>query len=231
MLGAQELVRRRAAQSLALLGLATALAGCISPRRATVRELHHRAVFDLGCPAESVRVQRTGARTQAVVGCGRRLVYVERCDPALPHDEACGWQLDTPSFAEIAWPQHQQAQRELEQQRRAAEPPRWPAQEPTGRAGSATELGPYGAPELGPYGGPYGGTERGTESGTESGTEGAAAATSPGDASAIAPAEKGKRRRAQRRDKGRSFAADLYDADADEPLDQSRDRRGVYDQR
>jgi hypothetical protein len=62
-----------------------------------------------------------------MMGCGRRLVYVERCDAGMGSDNACAWVLDTPSFVQGQWPQGIEAQMALAQQWAASRPPSWPA--------------------------------------------------------------------------------------------------------
>ena len=80
------------------------LGGCLSPRRASSQVLVQRASYDLGCPSEQLQRYALDGRTHVVIGCGRRLVYVERCDASLERD-ACSWLLDTPSFQQTQWPQ------------------------------------------------------------------------------------------------------------------------------
>ncbi|MEZ4443866.1 MAG: hypothetical protein R3B72_32635 [Polyangiaceae bacterium] len=84
--------------------LAASLSGCASGPRATHLALQHRAVFDLGCDARQIALYVIDDRTRAVAGCGRRLLYVEDCE-ANGSTLACTWKLDTPSFAQQAWPQ------------------------------------------------------------------------------------------------------------------------------
>jgi hypothetical protein len=89
---------------LAPVALAVASSGCVSTHRADLRALGHRAVYDLGCPIQHLQVDHVDARTKAVGGCGRRLIYVEDCDR---HDGSitCTWRVDTPSVEQQTWPQ------------------------------------------------------------------------------------------------------------------------------
>ncbi|MSP25651.1 MAG: hypothetical protein EXR75_10890 [Myxococcales bacterium] len=174
------------------LALFVGLASCAAPQRATVRELHHRAVYDLGCPAERLALHRTGARTQAASGCGRRLIYIEHCDAALPWGEACAWRLDTPTFAHVEWPQQHAAMRELERQELAAKPPEWPV--------------PAACPTL-----PV--ADR-CASKTDP-LAGAAAPKWEGDT--LGEIAEPKRERSTSQRTRRNFATELYDTDVDEP--------------
>lgn len=95
---------------LLVVGTLAALSGgCAPPRPATLAELQHRSVFDLGCPSYQLRLHHIDQRTKVVVGCGRRLIYVHSCDRQGPAGGACTWLLDTPSFTAAEWPQHQAA--------------------------------------------------------------------------------------------------------------------------
>lgn len=60
-------------------------------------------MFDLGCPAQGLELYHVDRRTKAVVGCGRRLVYVESCE-SFGTKRECTWMLDSPIFAQSAWP-------------------------------------------------------------------------------------------------------------------------------
>jgi hypothetical protein len=85
------------------------LCGCATGPRANLRTLHNRAIFDLGCPAQQVQIYHLDNRSKVVMGCGRRLVYVEDCFDHGAKRE-CTWVNDTPSFAQQAWPQTYNAQ-------------------------------------------------------------------------------------------------------------------------
>jgi hypothetical protein len=63
-------------------------------------------VFDLGCPANALQLHHIDRRTKAVLGCGRRLIYVESCESRGLRRE-CTWMLDTPSYVQQTWPQLQ----------------------------------------------------------------------------------------------------------------------------
>ena len=78
-----------------LLGLWAPFAGCGTRKPATLRQLEHRATFDLACPAGQLRLHHVDERTKAVTGCGRALVYVEQCD-ATGEETRCSWLANTP---------------------------------------------------------------------------------------------------------------------------------------
>lgn len=80
---------------LVLLALASGLASCAAPVRATVPELVTRAAFDLGCPPTLVQIYQLDRRARGVFGCGRRLAYVEKCEP-VGGQTVCSWELDSP---------------------------------------------------------------------------------------------------------------------------------------
>ena len=67
-------------------------------------QLQNRATYDLGCAPYSLAIHPLDARTRLVTGCGRRLLYVEDCQP-IRGRAACAWKLDTASFAQTQWPQ------------------------------------------------------------------------------------------------------------------------------
>lgn len=67
----------------AALGIA-----CARPEPATAAQLRDRAAFELGCPASSLELVRIDESTGGVMGCGRRAVYIERCD------DRCRWSFD-----------------------------------------------------------------------------------------------------------------------------------------
>ncbi len=92
--------------NLALLtaGLCASV-GCFHQTRpATLVQLQRRAVFDLGCPNDQLLLYHLDNTTKAVAGCGRRLVYVESCGASSASN--CSWRLDTPTFAQVQWPQN-----------------------------------------------------------------------------------------------------------------------------
>jgi hypothetical protein len=70
---------------------------------ATLAKLQNRAVFDLGCPSNSLAVYHVDSRTKAVTGCGRRLLYVESCQQ-IRGEHACTWVMNTPTFMQTMWP-------------------------------------------------------------------------------------------------------------------------------
>jgi hypothetical protein len=70
---------------------------------ATLGQLQNRAVFDLGCPSQSLWVYHVDSRTKAVTGCGRRLLYVESCQD-IRGEQACTWVMNTPTFMQTMWP-------------------------------------------------------------------------------------------------------------------------------
>ncbi|MCC6521434.1 MAG: hypothetical protein IT373_02115 [Polyangiaceae bacterium] len=74
------------------LALGAATFGCVPPAPASLAQLQVRSSLDLACPANLLQLFNIGARTKAVTGCGRQLVYVETC-----HGEReCAWVLDSP---------------------------------------------------------------------------------------------------------------------------------------
>jgi hypothetical protein len=76
--------------------------GCATPRRATLAQLQQRILFDMGCPPQQLMLYHIDGRTKAVAGCGRRLVYLERCDSGA--GDICSWEIDSPSLGQDAWP-------------------------------------------------------------------------------------------------------------------------------
>lgn len=103
------------------MGCALAATGCVTPaKRAPVTTLFHRAVYDLGCATQQLQLYHIDGRTKAMAGCGRRLVYVEHCDPSLGRD-GCSWVLDTPTFSQAQWPQQEQAWAEQQRRQRQAQ--------------------------------------------------------------------------------------------------------------
>lgn len=94
-------IGRLALGASAVLVLAVVV-GCAPPRRAQLAQLGYRAVFDLGCPAGQLGLYHVDERTKVIVGCGRRLVYMEHCDSGAGN--TCSWQLDTPRHGEAEWP-------------------------------------------------------------------------------------------------------------------------------
>jgi len=71
----------------ALLG-ALALTACVRPEPASARQLRDRAAFELGCPGSALELVRIDESTGGVIGCGRRVVYIEKCD------DRCRWSFD-----------------------------------------------------------------------------------------------------------------------------------------
>src|SRR5687768_15820840 len=116
------------------------LTGCATTHRAGLYQLQQRAVYDLGCPAQQLGVQHVDARTKVVMGCNRRLVYVEDC-AAMSGTILCSWRVDTPSFAQQSWPTNYQSQLWfLEQTRPGAPPAAAPAAAAQGGRPFHTEL-------------------------------------------------------------------------------------------
>ncbi len=118
-------------------------AGCAPVQRANPKVLYNRASYDIGCPQQSLQVYQLDGRTHAVSGCGRRLVYLERCDSALGRD-ACTWVVDTPNYQQLQWPQQTQAQQEQAQLAAARRRPT-PLAAPVRRA-AASEPDPLDVP-------------------------------------------------------------------------------------
>jgi hypothetical protein len=83
--------------ALGPLALVFCLPACAmyNPQRATLAQLQARSAFDLGCPAYSLQLYHFDERTKGVVGCGRRLTYVETCEQ-LSDGATCSWLLDSP---------------------------------------------------------------------------------------------------------------------------------------
>lgn len=71
--------------------------------RASPLQLQNRATYDLACPPYSLTMRQLDERTRMVMGCGRRLLYVEDCQ-AIRGRTACTWKLDTASFEQTQWP-------------------------------------------------------------------------------------------------------------------------------
>jgi hypothetical protein len=78
---------------LGVLGLC-GLSACLPLTPATTRQLASRAAFDLSCSTTELQIYQLDGRTRGVLGCGRRLVYVEMCDRQ--REPACVWLVDTP---------------------------------------------------------------------------------------------------------------------------------------
>jgi len=84
---------------VALGALGVLLGACVSPRPATVGQLQTRAAFDLVCAPQQLQIYPLGARSRGVIGCGRRLAYVEVCDDF--HGRAiCSWMLSSPAWVQ-----------------------------------------------------------------------------------------------------------------------------------
>ncbi|MBW2536999.1 MAG: hypothetical protein JRI55_36270 [Deltaproteobacteria bacterium] len=75
------------------MALPSLLVGCMPPKRASLDHLRVRAAFDLACPQQMVSLHYIDPRTRGVVGCGRRLAYLESCDDA-GAEAVCTWQRD-----------------------------------------------------------------------------------------------------------------------------------------
>jgi hypothetical protein len=77
--------------------------GCARPEPATAQQLRARAGFELGCPAEELELVQLDRSTGGVIGCGRRVVYVESCSSG----PSCTWSFDreAPAIGWGAWPQ------------------------------------------------------------------------------------------------------------------------------
>ena len=70
-------------------------AGSSCMATATATQLTSRASFDLSCSSGTLRYKRIDDRTQGVLGCGKRAIYVENCDG--PRDRmttSCTWVLN-----------------------------------------------------------------------------------------------------------------------------------------
>jgi len=78
-----------------LLALGGAACG---PAGATQDQLLSRATFDLECPAPQVQVQDLGNRQRGVLGCGRRLTYVEVCEQRVDGNH-CAWVINAAPWA------------------------------------------------------------------------------------------------------------------------------------
>ena len=87
------MVTTRAEKTAGLLGLAVGLGGCAAPQHATWSELRARAAFDLHCPAHQLSLRDFAPQSKGIVGCGRQVVYLERCDAA---SGRCSWSKDGP---------------------------------------------------------------------------------------------------------------------------------------
>lgn len=84
---------------LAPIALVLSLAGVgCGPVGATQDQLLARATFDLECPAPQVQVQDLGNRQRGVVGCGRRLSYVEVCEQRVDGNH-CAWVINAAPWA------------------------------------------------------------------------------------------------------------------------------------
>jgi hypothetical protein len=62
---------------------------------ATANQLTARASFDLSCPSGTLHYKRIDDRTQGVLGCGKRAIYIESCDG--PRDRVatgCTWVIN-----------------------------------------------------------------------------------------------------------------------------------------
>jgi hypothetical protein len=77
-------------RALAPLCLAALLSACERPAPASAHQLRSRAAFELGCPPEQLELIRIDQTTGGVIGCGRRVVYVESCRGS----QRCSWSFD-----------------------------------------------------------------------------------------------------------------------------------------
>ncbi|MBI4701988.1 MAG: hypothetical protein HY744_12690 [Deltaproteobacteria bacterium] len=92
----------RATLLLCLLATAAVLPlGCAGPQPASLRALYYRAQVDLDCPGPYLQLQHLDSRSKLVVGCQRRLVYVQSCDDGPKRD--CTWKVDSPVMANADW--------------------------------------------------------------------------------------------------------------------------------
>jgi hypothetical protein len=71
--------------------------GCAGPG-ASAEQLMARATFDLECPQPQVQIHDLGDRVRGVVGCDRRLSYVEVCETR-PDGTHCAWVINAPAWA------------------------------------------------------------------------------------------------------------------------------------
>jgi hypothetical protein len=56
-----------------LAGASAFLVSCF----ATESQLRTRAAFDMNCDAQALQIVKIDSRTRGVVGCGKRMTYVE----------------------------------------------------------------------------------------------------------------------------------------------------------
>lgn len=77
-----------------LCGLA--LSACVTGPQ-PLEKLRARSAFDLQCDPKKVRLVYIDDSTQGAIGCGQRLVYVERCDDPYRMVGTCTWVLNSDS--------------------------------------------------------------------------------------------------------------------------------------
>jgi hypothetical protein len=78
-----------------------AVGGCVAT--ASAKQLTSRASFDLSCPSGTLRYKRIDERTQGVLGCGKRAIYVESCGGG--EGTSCTWVLNGTIAVEPAAPE------------------------------------------------------------------------------------------------------------------------------
>lgn len=196
-------------RSLLALTLGGAL-GCASAPGATVQQLQTRAVFDLGCPHHQLMLYHIDGRTKAVLGCGRRLVYVQSCQ-RIRGEHECTWVLNTPTFAQTQWPAYQRSAQPrgyvfvreppadtqgrpvatelFDQSSPGRTHPAWSTPMPTGPAASQPAAPAGTQAPIGPAPGPASSRPSPTELFGPAGAPGSAPSGSPGPAGRHLPTE------------------------------------------
>jgi hypothetical protein len=98
---------RQVRLSIVLLGATWILAGCM-PRAGDSTSVRvpsavvNRAAFDLACPAQALQyiaLKATEPRSFGVIGCYKRVTYVEMCSisgQGLVTNSSCSWTMDGP---------------------------------------------------------------------------------------------------------------------------------------
>jgi hypothetical protein len=88
----------------AVFVLVVAGSGCFAS--ATASQLTARASFDLSCPSGTLHYKRIDDRTQGVLGCGKRAIYIESCDgPRNQMATGCTWVINGTIEVEPAAPE------------------------------------------------------------------------------------------------------------------------------
>jgi hypothetical protein len=101
---------RATAVLLTMLAATVLACGASSPEPKGPNAFARQAAFDLNCPVDQlgyVPIKTSIPRTYGVVGCHKRVTYVEICSIAMYgflRDESCQWTMSGPIQVQVAAP-------------------------------------------------------------------------------------------------------------------------------